>query len=242
MLTQDYSTYTPDDQEVWSVLYNRQWEIVRDVAYAHFAKGLESLHFSAQAIPDFTGVNHRLLALTGWSIYAVEGLIPNDLFFSQMLKRKFGSTTWLRKREQLDYLEEPDMFHDMFGHVPLLTDPVITPYLYELAAIADQYQYNEEVVSLISRLYWYTIEFGMVRENGELKIYGAGLLSSPGETRFSVSDKANHKPFSLEEVIAYPYIIDTYQAQYYVLSGMQQLPQAVTLLREHINRKYGKGA
>lgn len=234
MLVQNYSTYTLEDQEVWSLLFKRQLEVIDDVAYAHFKTGLSLLGFNETAIPLFDETNKRLEKLTGWSIYAVPGLIENEDFFRLMSEKKFGATTWLRKKEQIDYLEEPDMFHDVFGHVPLLADPVICDYLFALASIAKKHHYKKEVITAISRLYWYTIEFGLVEEKDKVKIYGAGILSSPGETVYCLSAKANRQDYNLQNMIAYPYIIDDYQQQYYVLKNMQQLLHAPELLEELI--------
>lgn len=238
MLTQDYSLYTNEDQEVWSILFKRQLAVVGNVAYAHFKEGLAQLHFTAAAIPAFKKTNQLLQHLTGWQLYAVPGLIANDEFFEWMSKKKFGATTWLRKKEQLDYLEEPDMFHDVFGHVPLLADPLICDYLLTLAETAKKYNYHEEVVSAISRLYWYTIEFGLVKENGATKIYGAGILSSPGETKYCLSDQATRVDYDLQKMITFPYIIDSFQEQYYVLHSMHQLKEVSVELNEYLKLKY----
>jgi phenylalanine-4-hydroxylase len=167
----------------------------------------------------------------------VPGLIPNRAFFEYMAFKRFGATTWLRKREQLDYLEEPDMFHDVFGHVPLLTDPLITDFLVGLALIAQRHLDDEAVIEAIARVYWYTVEFGLVREYGETKIYGAGILSSVGETRFALSPAANRTPFELERVLASPYIKDKYQELYFVLDSMEQLNNIITQLNQVYNLK-----
>jgi phenylalanine-4-hydroxylase len=179
-----------------------------------------------------------LLEHTGWKIYAVPGLIPNGSFFKLMVYKRFGATTWIRKREQLDYLEEPDLFHDTFGHIPLLADPVIAQYLHALALIAERHVNQEEVIEQIARLYWYTIEFGLVQEDGEIRICGAGILSSIGETRFALSPAANRVPFDLEQIIATPYIKDHFQEQYFVLDSMEQLTDAVIELDQHLKELY----
>ena len=235
MPEQDYSFYTAADQEVWNILFKRQIAVIEDVAYMHFKKGINLLGFNETVIPAFSETNRRLEKITGWSIYAVPGLIENEDFFRLMHQKKFGATTWLRKKEQIDYLEEPDMFHDVFGHVPLLADAVICDYLFALADIAHKNNYDKTVVTAISRLYWYSIEFGLVKENGIPKIYGAGILSSPGETKYCLSPDATRVDFDIEQIIAYPYVIDTFQQQYYVLHNMQQLLQASKQLEEMID-------
>jgi phenylalanine-4-hydroxylase len=215
--------YTREDEQVWELLYKRQVETIEDISYAAFKKGLEALDFAGDSIPCFDAINERLQQLTGWSIYPVAGLIDNRYFFEQMMDRRFGSTRWIRKLSQLDYLEEPDMFHDVFGHIPLLTDPVIVEFLEGLARVAWRNLGDEIVIEAVARLYWYTIEFGLVIENGECKIYGAGILSSIGESAYCLTDQANRTPFDLETILNTPYIKDRFQEQYFVLSSMEQL-------------------
>lgn len=238
LLQQEYDQYTKVDHEVWSILYKRQYDKVADVAYAKFKWGLDQLQFNAQKIPDFKDVNKTLKVLTGWQIYAVPGLISNADFFNKMYTREFGTTTWIRKMEELDYLEEPDMFHDVFGHIPLLADSRITSFLYELAALAVKHLDKEDVIEAIARLYWYTIEFGLVRENNQTKIYGAGILSSIGETEFSLSPSAVHIPFQLKEIINTPYIKDRFQEKYFVLEDMNQLAEAAIELNNFFSSLY----
>lgn len=236
MLQQQYQQYTAIDHQVWSILYARQLKKIQEVAYEHFATGIKRLKFNEHFIPNFTEINQLLKAMTGWEIYAVPGLIPNTLFFERMYSKQFGAATWIRKMDQLDYLEEPDMFHDVFGHIPLLTDERISHFLHGLAKIAIIHLDNEEIIESLSRLYWYTIEFGLVQEKHELKIYGAGILSSIGETNYCLSNEANRIPFNLEEILNIPYIKDKFQEQYFVLSSMEQLNEALTALEKRFNR------
>jgi len=236
MHTQQYHKYTSSEHATWFLLYNRQLDAVRQYACSSFGQGIRKLGFTAQSIPDFDSVNNRLYPLTGWKLYAVPGLIENQFFFEQMHEKKFGATTWIRKPEQIDYLEEPDMFHDVFGHVPLLAEPAITNFLFGLAGIASRFINNEEVIEAIARLYWYTIEFGLVKENGRLKIYGAGILSSIAETKFCFSNKAVLKPFDVEEIIQTPYIKDSFQQQYFVLRSFDDLKKGVNNLEVLLNK------
>ena len=232
----NHYAWTPGDEMVWEKLYRRQIKTIDAVSYASFKKGLQLLDFDAHYIPSFDQINERLQKLTGWTIYPVPGLIDNQYFFEQMLDRKFGSTQWLRTMAQLDYLEEPDMFHDVFGHIPLLTDPAITDFLYGLARVAAQHLGDEDVIEKLARLYWYTIEFGLVQEGAKCKIYGAGILSSIGESAFCLSDDANRKTFFLEEVLNTPYIKDKFQEQYFVLYSMTQLKSILKNLEQHFNQ------
>jgi phenylalanine-4-hydroxylase len=240
MLTQSTPSYSTTDYHTWSVLFERQVKAVQQFAYPHFWKGVQELGFTADTIPDFDDINQRLAKLTGWSIYPVPGLIDNLLFFEQLYEKKFGTTNWLRKPEQLDYLEEPDMFHDVFGHIPLLTDPFICSYLHVLAGIVIRNSDNEDIIEAIARLYWYTIEFGLVRDKSELKIYGAGILSSIAETKYSLSDEPAHVPFNVAKIVDTPYIKDSFQKQYFVVDSLQELEDAEEGLEAYLLEKFKK--
>ena len=242
MISQRYDLYTPIEQRTWKLLFERQLKAVEQFAYCNFLTGIHQLNFTAFAIPNFDDVNDRLRNLTGWSIFAVPGLIDNDYFFEKIFQRQFAATTWIRKPENIDYLEEPDMFHDVFGHVPMLTDPNICDYLLGLSTIAKKYSTHEDVIEAIARLYWYTIEFGLVKENNQLKIYGAGILSSIGETNYAFSDTPARVPFDVMQIIETPYIKDSFQKQYFVLDDMQQLKQCLPQLAMHFQQAYGEGA
>ena len=223
MLVQEYNNYTPTDHHTWSLLFSRQIEKISKVAYQNFGIGLRQLGFQKECIPDFAIVNKNLEEITGWQLYAVPGLIDNRFFFEQMFTKQFGATTWIRKPEQLNYLEEPDMFHDVFGHVPLLADQNICEFLFGLACVAVTNLDNEDLIESLARLYWYTIEFGLVKEERGLKIYGAGILSSIGETDYCLSAEATRVHFDLDTVLNTPYIKDKYQEQYFVLDSIEQL-------------------
>jgi len=240
VLQQEQAPYTAADSQVWSALYTRQFQAIASHAYRHFGTGILQLGLSADQIPELTRLNERLLALTGWKIYAVPGLIPNRSFFKLMVFRRFGATTWLRTKEQLDYLQEPDLFHDIFGHIPLLADPIIADYLVGLARIAERYIDQEEVVEQIARLYWYTIEFGLVQEGKDTRIYGAGILSSIGETAFALSPAANRQPFDLEQILETPYSKDKFQEVYFVLDSMEQLIGIPAALDRHLRGMYNE--
>ncbi|MES2329279.1 MAG: phenylalanine-4-hydroxylase [Bacteroidota bacterium] len=223
MLLQEEKMYVYAEKAVWCQLYIQQLEKIKKFAYSPFIDNLSRLEFSPGRVPGIVWINQHLKEINGWKVYEVAGLLDNHIFFEKMADKAFGVTTWLRKPEELDYLEEPDMFHDVFGHVPLLCDPLISDYLHQMAIIALKYITNEDAIEAIARLYWYTIEFGMVIENGNLKIYGAGILSSIGETDYCLSDKANRVPFNLQRVLDTPYIKDNFQAQYFVLDCLEQL-------------------
>lgn len=225
-MTQDYDAYSEEDFNVWKLLYNRQIVNLPDAASQAYLKGLERIHFSADRIPDFQETNVYLKELTGWSIHVVPGLIPDDEFFQLMANRKFPASTWLRAMSKIDYLEEPDMFHDVFGHVPLLTNQPFVDFLQALSKIALRYVDNSWAIQLISRIYWFTVEFGLIREVGRVRICGAGILSSAGETAFCLSEQATHLAYNVDEIMRTPYRKDVFQKQYFVIDAYEQLYQS----------------
>jgi phenylalanine-4-hydroxylase len=240
MLTRQSDQYKDSDHKIWSILYSRLSQTVKKIACRQFILGLEELAFSEKNVPEFTAINKRLMELTGWQIYAVPGLLPDSDFFEGMFHKEFGATTRMRKMKEPDYLEEPDLFHDVFGHIPLLTDPFIAQYLQQLAKLAVKYITNEQAIEAVARLYWYTIEFGLVKEDNEVKIYGARILSSVGETNYCLSPNASRVSFNLEEVIQTSYIKDEFQEKYFVLESFEQLSKAVKQFDKHLESTYPK--
>ncbi|GAB4026993.1 phenylalanine 4-monooxygenase [Spirosoma koreense] len=228
-MNQTYSRYTTDDQAVWQLLFERQMAQLPGKASQAYLDGIRATGFEADRIPDFErDLNPRLRQLTGWRVCAVEGLIPNRAFFELMANRNFPATTWLRRRDQLDYLPEPDMFHDTFGHVPMLSNQAFCDFLAALSQIALRHIDSEDAIAMISRLYWYTVEFGLIREQGQLRIYGGGILSSVGETTYSLfSQEPKRLPYSVETLLRTPYIIDHFQEQYFVIDSYEQLYESI---------------
>lgn len=222
-MTQDYEAYTEEDFKVWRLLYEHQFANLPRAASRAYLEGLKRIHFRPDKIPDFRKSNVFLQELTGWQIHVVPGLIPDDAFFQLMANRRFPASTWLRALSKIDYLEEPDMFHDVFGHVPLLTNQPFVDYLQALSKIALRHIDNAGAIQLISRIYWFTVEFGLIREDGQLRIYGAGILSSAGETAFSLSDKATHVAYDVDTILQTPYRKDVFQERYFVIDSYEQL-------------------
>jgi phenylalanine-4-hydroxylase len=218
--------YSDAEQEVWRILCDRQTKLTRRLAHRSYLDGVETLGL-LDRIPDFGEVSGKLSKLTGWTLVAVPGLIPADAFFVHLTHRRFPVTNWLRKREELDYIVEPDMFHDFFGHVPALTQPSFADFMQ---------QYGEKAAGLIelgghdmiSRLYWYTAEYSLMQEAGQpLKAFGAGLMSSYSELQFAVeSPDAHHARFELETVMRTTYEIDKFQRVYFVLPSFDALRDA----------------
>ena len=223
-MIQDYTLYTDADQCVWRELYQRQIKQIHLYASTAYIAGMDSCGFSADRIPVISDVNKRLLNITGWQIEIVPGLIDNASFFELLAQKKFPASTWLRKIEALDYLEEPDMFHDVLGHVPLLANKDFCGFLEKLGQIALLHIGNNDTIESLSRIYWYTVEFGLIEEDKALKIYGAGILSSSGETYYSLhSNIPKRIPYHLSEVLQTPYIKDKFQVQYFIIPSYKHL-------------------
>ncbi|GAB3955654.1 phenylalanine 4-monooxygenase [Spirosoma harenae] len=237
-MNQTYSKYTADDQAVWRLLFERQMEQLPGKASQAYLDGIEATGFRADRIPDFNrDLNPRLKRLTGWHVYPVDGLIPNREFFEPMANRNFPATTWLRRRDQLEYLPEPDMFHDTFGHVPMLSNQAFCDFLAALSRIALDHIESEEAIAMISRLYWYTVEFGLIQEDNKLRIYGGGILSSVGETTYSLySPHPERLPYDVETLLKTPYIIDHFQEQYFVIKSFEQLYHSIPQIEELLER------
>jgi phenylalanine-4-hydroxylase len=233
-LYQDYSAYTSEDFQVWKILFERQYKNLPGAASRKFLQGLEIIGFSSERIADFSTANERLRAATGWSIQVVPGLIDDDLFFGLLYHRRFPASTWLRSMQELDYLQEPDMFHDAFAHLPLLTDLAYTGFLKNLAGIALKHLDNPLAIDLLSRIYWYTIEFGLIREDGQLKVYGAGILSSAGETQFSLSEEPRHLAYDVEKILNTPYWKNKFQERYFVINSFEDLYASIPLIEEKL--------
>jgi phenylalanine-4-hydroxylase len=221
-VAQPFADYTPDEHALWRTLYQRQSTLIRDYAAPVFIENVKAMD-CADAIPDFDVVNQRLRRATGWEMAAVPGLVPDDVFFAHLANRRFPTSWWIRKPEELDYLVEPDVFHDVFGHVPLLFDPVFADYLQQYG-LGGPKAIAHDAVSILARLYWYMVEFGLIMTEDGVKAYGAGMLSSFGETQFSVDSAApNRIGFDLERVMRTRYWIDRYQSTYFVTPSFERL-------------------
>jgi phenylalanine-4-hydroxylase len=213
--------YSDEEQAVWRLLVERQSALAQRYACDEFLKGLESLGIG-DTIPDFEAINDRLLPLTGWRLVGVPGLIPDAAFYDHLAHRRFPVTVWIRKREEIDYLVEPDLFHDFFGHVPLLTDPVFADFMqaYGRRAI----DAGPENIDRLARLYWFTVEFGLIRTPKGLKAYGAGILSSAAEVKHAIEGEGVERlPFDPAMAMQRPYEIDKLQPTYFVLDDFRQL-------------------
>lgn len=234
---QIYENYTSEDHKVWKVLFDRQMQNLPRAASNSFIEGLNAVNFSKHSIPNFKKINWTLSNLTGWELVAVKGIVNDKQFFQLLSEKKFPATTWLRTMEELDYLEEPDMFHDVFAHVPLLTNQHFVDFLHGLSAIALKHINNSWAIELLSRIYWFTVEFGLIREAAGIRIYGAGILSSSGETKFSLSDKPKHNTYDVRTILGTGYRKDAFQENYFIIDSFEQLYKSVANIQDELEAK-----
>lgn len=234
---QIYSDYTLEDFQVWKILFNRQMETLQPYVSASFLEAMEIINFTAERIPDFTETNSILIKITGWQLTVVPELSPAAEFFTFLAERKFTATCWLRSLWQLDYIEEPDMFHDVFAHGPLLANKSYAAFFEKLGKLAIRFLDDEEIVRKIQRIYWFTIEFGLIKENGEEKIYGAGIISSKEETAHVLSGNSIKKPFDIDVIMNHDFRTDILQDTYYVIESFEQLENVLDVLEERLCRE-----
>ena len=220
---QHWDELTAEDHWVWDTLFARQKTLLHERAVSAFDEALEVLHLSRPGIPNFDELNEKLSARTGWRVVAVPGLVPDDVFFRHLSNRRFPAGNFIRKANQLDYLEEPDVFHDVFGHVPLLAQPAVADFMQELGLLGLKAMELGQL-HRVARLYWYTVEFGLALEDGHPKIYGAGILSSFGESHYSLeSQKPYRIAFDLHRVLRTRYRTDAFQQGYFVINRFEDV-------------------
>ena len=222
-IDQGWDRYTADEHRVWQTLFERQTKLLPGRACDAFLQGMRDLPIDARRIPDFRELSDVLGRRTGWSVVAVPGLVPDEVFFEDLAHRRFSAGDFLRQPPKLDYLEEPDVFHDVFGHVPMLMNPVIADYI-QAYGVGGLRARRLGVLDLLARVYWYTVEFGLLRQPDGLRIYGAGIASSYSETVFALDDPSpNRIGFELERVMRTRYRIDDFQESYFVLDDLDDL-------------------
>jgi phenylalanine-4-hydroxylase len=225
VVEQPWASYTREEHAVWATLFERQRQLLVGRACDEFLENQSRFRMSADAIPKFEDLNRVLKPATGWELVAVEGLLPELTFFEHLANRRFPVTWWIRKPEQLDYIAEPDLFHDLFGHVPLLLNPIFADYMqcYGQGGVKAHGIGPEALVNL-TRLYWYTVEFGLIAAPEGLRIYGSGIVSSKGESIHCLESPApNRLGFGLERVMRTRYRIDTFQKTYFVIDSFEAL-------------------
>ncbi|MFO0321353.1 MAG: phenylalanine 4-monooxygenase [Bacteroidota bacterium] len=224
---QIYGNYTTQDFELWKILFNRQLNLLKPIVSVEYLNALRTINFTQDKIPDFEEVNAILQNKTSWSLEVVPNISAQKDFFNFLSQKKFTTTCWLRTMEQLDYLEEPDMFHDVFGHVPLLCNQAYVDFFKGISDIALKNINNPKAIELLGRLYWFTIEFALIEEDNQLKIYGAGIISSKGETEHCLSKKAKQLPFDIQTIFDTDYRTDVFQERYFVIHSFQQLQDSL---------------
>ena len=228
IIDQPWDGYSDADHDVWRVLYQRQRELLVGRASDEFLAAQDAMGMTPDRIPKFDDINAVLKPATGWKIIGVEGLLPELDFFDHLANRRFPVTWWIRRADQIDYIEEPDLFHDLFGHVPLLMVPVFADYMaaYGRGGVK-AHGINPDALVHLTRLYWYTVEFGLIQQKDGLRIYGSGIVSSKGESIYSLeSDSPNRIGFDLERIMRTRYRIDSYQKTYFVIDSFEQLMEA----------------
>jgi len=228
VVEQPWDSYRAEDHATWGTLYQRQRELLVGRASDEFLHAQDEMGMTPHAIPRFDQLNEVLGAATGWTLVGVEGLLPELDFFDHLANRRFPVTWWIRRPEQIDYIAEPDLFHDLFGHVPLLMNPLFADYMqaYGRGGVKAHGIGPEALVNL-TRLYWYTVEFGLINTPEGLRIYGSGIVSSKGESLYSLESPApNRIGFDLERVMRTRYRIDTFQKTYFVIDSFAQLIDA----------------
>ena len=228
VVEQPWDTYSETDHAVWAQLFERQKAVLPGRASDEFLAALAAMEMTPDRIPKFDDLNPILRAATGWELIGVEGLLPELTFFDHLANRRFPVTWWIRQPDQMDYLSEPDLFHDLFGHVPLLMNPVFADYMeaYGRGGVK-AHGIGEDALVNLTRLYWYTVEFGLIRQKDGLRIYGSGIVSSKGESIHCLeSDAPNRLGFDLQRVMRTRYRIDTYQKTYFVIDSFEQLMRA----------------
>ncbi len=224
---QHWEELTAEDHWVWDTLFARQQTLLAGRAVRDFQQGLDVLNLSRPGVPNFDELNERLAARTGWTVVAVPGLVPDDVFFKHLSERRFPAGNFIRQAKQLDYLEEPDVFHDVFGHVPLLAQPAVADFMQALGELGLQ-ALEKNALHRLARLYWYTVEFGLAREDGQLKIYGAGIVSSFGESHYSLESAKPHRlAFDLPRVLRTRYRTDRFQESYFVIDRFEDVLKLV---------------
>ncbi|HXX71457.1 MAG TPA: phenylalanine 4-monooxygenase [Candidatus Acidoferrum sp.] len=226
LIEQNYEAYTPEQHAVWAELVRRRRPQIDRHACRAYLEGYEILGLRDDELPNLRAVTRRLKPRTGWSTTPVSGFLPSDAFFEMLDARLFPTTTWIRSRDSLEYTPEPDIFHDVFGHVPMHTHPVFADFLQHYGNVCARIK-DGGTLERLGRLFWYTVEFGLIREDGEIKIYGSGVISSHGESTNVIEGGCQVRDFSLEEVLATPVKVDRIHSVLFAIDSFDEIYEAM---------------
>ncbi len=222
-INQDWQSYTREEHDRWDRLFRRQADVLPGRACKAFLKARDRLELSPSGIPDMEKLSDRLEKITGWRVVPVSDLVPDEIFFDHLANKRFPAGAFIRPESEFDYLQEPDVFHDVFGHVPLLADPLFSDFM-QAYGQGGQRALGRGQLTNLARLYWYTVEFGLVREAGKLRLFGAGIMSSPHESVFALESASPHRVgFDLVRAMRTNYIIDDFQQTYFVIDSFESL-------------------
>jgi len=226
LIEQDYEHYTAEQHAIWTELARRRLPQVEEYACEEYLEGVDIIGLRKDRIPNLASISERLRPRTGWNATPVSGFLPAGAFFEMLAARKFPTTTWLRSRDSLDYIPEPDIFHDVFGHVPMHSHPVFAGFLQHYGSVCAQIE-DEQVLERLGRLFWYTVEFGIMRRGGKIKVYGSGVISSHGECTNVIQGGCEVRPFDLETVLETPVKVDELQKVLFAIENFEQIYEAM---------------
>ncbi len=223
LIQQDYGAYTPEQHAVWRELVNRRMSQLREHACEEYLDGFEKIGLQVDSIPNLAEVNRRLEPLTGWNATPVSGFLPPDAFFEMLAARRFPTTTYIRSRESMEYTPEPDIFHDVLGHVPMHAHPVFADFLQHYGKVCATVMGDKEKLERMGRLFWFTVEFGVIRQGGGIKLYGSGLISSHGESGYVIHGGPEIREFNLEQVLEQEFKVSEMQKVLYAVESFEQV-------------------
>ena len=235
LIQQDWAAYTPEQHAVWAELVRRRMLQLNAHACAEYLDGFHQIGLREDTIPNLAEVNKRLGPRTGWNATPVSGFLPPDAFFEMLAARQFPTTTWLRSRDSLEYTPEPDIFHDVFGHVPMHAHPVFADFLQEYGRVCAGLT-DKDKLERMGRLFWFTVEFGIIRQNGEIKLYGSGLISSHGESNYVLgSNGPEIRDFNLDQVLDQQFLVSEMQKVLYAVESFDQIYEAAQQAEERLS-------
>lgn len=226
LIQQDWQAYTPEQHAVWAELVRRRMPQLQEHACEEYLDGFHQIGLREDAIPNLAEVNKRLGSRTGWNATPVSGFLPPDAFFEMLAARQFPTTTWLRKRESLEYTPEPDIFHDVFGHVPMHAHPVFADFLQQYGRVCASLMHDKDKLERMGRLFWFTVEFGVIRQKGAIKLYGSGLISSHGESTHVIHNGPEIRDFNLDQVLNQQFLVSEMQKVLYAVESFDQIYEA----------------